>query len=388
MRLPALRELLLELAGTAQRPDLSGLTAADWAALGRMAAQHRIEPLLHRRWHDAPDIPEATAASWQAAHRQASLLGMVQRAELREKVSLLEAAGFTPIALKGAWLAWQAYPEPGLRPLRDIDLLLPPDQVLAAMACLESHGYQRDPEAEMSPEECVRLDKHLPVLIAPRGTAVELHLRLWELNQRLDHGLPERSEEAVFARAERGADGIAYPAAEDMLAHLVIHALYSHRLDCGPLILSDLAFLAAARPLDWDTVWTRAEAEGWRDGLRLLLDLVRQYRPEAPVDLRGETTPAELRATAVQLLLQDLDTRKSAGLAAATLKDGPAKLLRRLRGVNAAEGEATVQRKMATDGGRIGWATDRAKRTLRDLVNADVRRQSRQLAAISRWLDR
>jgi hypothetical protein len=45
----------------------------------------------------------------------------------------------------------------------------------------------------------------------------------------------------------------------------------------------------------------------------------------------------------------------------------------------------TVQ--TSSTGGKLGWAGSRALRTLRDLSHGDVRRQSRQLAALSKWLD-
>ena len=42
---------------------------------------------------------------------------------------------------------------------------------------------------------------------------------------------------------------------------------------------------------------------------------------------------------------------------------------------------------MDHEGGLIGWAGSRAWRNLTELARADVRRQSRQLAALSTWLD-
>jgi hypothetical protein len=217
---------------------------------------------------------------------------------------------------------------------------------------------------------------------------IELHHRLWERDGRLDHALPAGAEDEVRARAVHEGDGFIYPAPEDMLAHLIVHGLYSHRLDCGPLLLSDLALLIAARPIDWDRFWTRARSQGWRDGARLVLDLVAWYRPETVLVLEGEPTPATLFAALPDLLLQELDTRRSAGFAAAALRRGPRRISQRLRGVKAAEGEAPVQREMDSEGGLLGWMAGRTARTLRDLSRADVRRQSKRLADLSAWLDR
>ena len=43
---------------------------------------------------------------------------------------------------------------------------------------------------------------------------------------------------------------------------------------------------------------------------------------------------------------------------------------------------------MMSEGGMLRWAWSRLTRTIGDLAHADVRRQSRQLAQLSRWLDR
>lgn len=388
MDLADLRLVLLDLCGTARMLELATLAPADWERLGGLAAMHRLEPLLHRRHGHRSDLPALIAERWKEAYRRGAMLALVQQADLRHAMTVLRNDGLEPVALKGAWLAWHAYPEAAMRPLRDLDLLLPADQVAAAFHRLQAAGYGLDGTAEMTLEDCLRLDKHLPPLIAPRGTAIELHHRLWEREGRLDHHLPRATEAEVLARAVTAADAIRYPSAADMLAHLIIHALYSHRLDCGPLVLTDLAGLAAACPIDWPLFWREAETGGWADGARLLLTLAAAYHPEASLPIEGPAPAPAMLDLARQLLLQDLETRHSAGFAAAVLLRGPARLADRLRGINRAEGEAGVQRGTTLEGGRLGWAASRIRRTLGDLASADARRQSHNLARLSRWLDR
>lgn len=388
---PALRRIVLELAGSTGRPDLARLAAGDWAEIDRIADQHRLQPLLHARHRGNRSVPAKLAAGWEAAHRLQTMLAMVQRAELAETCVVLERAGYLPVALKGAWLASHAYPDPALRPLRDIDLLVRPDQVIPAFEALLAAGYRQAGPAEMPLADIVRLDKHMPPLVAPRGTTIELHHRLWEHEGRLDHGSPQSDEAGLRARAAIGPDGVRYPAPQDLLVHLIVHAVYSHRLDCGPLILTDIDYLLRRAAIDWTGFWTAAAAQGWRDGARLLLELTARYCPNPAIDLaadQGGPTPTALLAAAPDLLLQELETRASAGLAAATLKAGPAKLVERMLGRRKIRGQAAVTRHMTDAGGVIGWAGSRALRSLRDLSRGDVRRQSRQLAALSRWLDR
>lgn len=389
MDIPALRRFLLDLVGTAHRPDLASLDSADWSTLDRMAAQHRLQPLLHAQHRDNPQIPSAIAALWRVAHRAAAITALAQAEDLRATTSLLTQAGFSPVALKGAWLAAHAYPEPAQRPARDIDLLLMPDNVQAGFELLQTRGYALVAPPEMALADILRLDKHMPPLCAPGGTLIELHQHLWEHDGRLDHASPAGRDAALRRRAMRGPDGILYPAGEDMLAHLIIHAAYSHRLDCGPLLLADIDFLLRKVVIDWAAFWPRAARQGWQRGARLVLELVAQYRAGTAIDFSADPGPSPdpaLLAAAPDLLLQDLATRQSAGVAAAALKQGPARLLARLTGRRITSA-GTAQRDMSHDGGFLGWAGSRLTRTIRELARRDVRRQSLSLARISQWLD-
>ncbi|MGH6787127.1 MAG: nucleotidyltransferase family protein [Novosphingobium sp.] len=385
MDTPALRRVLLELVGTAAQPDLAGLADTDWAQLDALAAEHRLQPLLHTR--NPAGVPAAIRDTWRAAHRSAAMAALAQRADLVETVALLRAEGIEPLALKGAWLAHHAYPEPAQRPCRDIDLVVAEDRALEGYALLVEAGYALAENPEMSLADILRLEKHLPVLLAPRGTPLELHHRLWESAGRLDHAVPPLPAFAgLQARAWRDAEGIAYLGGGDMLRHLVVHAIYSHRLDCGPLVLSDLALTLAAAPADWPALWAAAEREGWAVGARLLFALVARYRPETAIDWTGiAPPPADLLAAAPDLLLQPLATRQSARFAAAWSR-GPKALLGRARGKRGAVGETSARREMASSGGFIGWAWSRLTRTLGDLTRRETRRQARGLVRLGRWL--
>ncbi|MBA4161047.1 MAG: hypothetical protein C0515_02950 [Novosphingobium sp.] len=384
MDLPALRRSLLALLGQSAAPKLD---PAEWQELDRLAALHRLAPLLHaERGHDEA-VPNAIRDGWRAAHRHAAIQALAIRAELEDCCAILERAGHQPIALKGSWLARHAYPEPALRPMRDLDIWVPAQGVLSAFEVLLGRGYELAEVPEMALEDVVRLDKHMPALLSPRGVVIELHHHLWEPAGRLDHASPSADEAAIRGRSRVDSDGIRMLDPQDTLAHLIVHAVYSHRLDCGPLLLTDIDFLLRAAPIDWPTFWAEAKAGNWRSGARLVLELVQQWRPGAPIELAGDPAPPELVAMAPDLLLQELDTRQSAQLAAATLKAGPARLIQRLLGRRSAEGEAAVTRDMRHEGGALGWAASRAWRSASQLARGDVRRQSRQLAALSKWLD-
>ncbi|MFM5885291.1 MAG: nucleotidyltransferase family protein [Novosphingobium sp.] len=388
MQVSALRRALFDLYGTARFPDLAGLDARDWQALDAMAAAAHLQPLLHAQHRGDTRIPGDIAARWQAAYRTAALQALSRDADLKACVASLTDAGLQPIALKGAWLARHAYPEAAQRPMLDIDLLLDPATVMTAWDLLRAQGYAEVMEAEMPLAEILRLDKHLPPLLSPRGTLVELHQRLWELPGRLDHLSPAGQDDAVRARAVT-IDGLRYPCGTDMLIHLIVHAAYSHRLDCGPRVLADIDFLLRREAIDWRAFWPRAAREGWRDGARLVLELVTENRAGVEIDFApdaGKPVPAAVRDGAIELLLIDQDRRASAGVAAAALKGGPSALLGRMLRRRTVAGEPAAAAARAPGGG-LRWASGRALQVARDLAGADVRRQAGNLARLSCWFD-
>ena len=399
--LRVLRRLMLALIAAGSGPldaALAGLSAADWQALDQMAWQHRLQPLLHARRGRGSDrparAPQPILERWSTAYRTAGIRALKARAELAETTARLEAAGFAPIALKGAWLAWHAYPNPALRPLRDLDLLLTPETVIPAFELLVSHGYTPPEVQEFALDDAVRLDKHMPPLTSPRGITIELHQRLWEIDGRMDHAAPRADEAAIRARAVRIGD-ITYPHPADMLAHLVIHAVYDHRLDCGPLLLPDIAYLLAAQeaqatPIEWEPFWDQAEAQGWREGAALVLELVRAHDPSVAIAVPADAAPPpQVIDAAADLLLQNLFTRASAGVVATMAARGPAAFWRRVtaRRADTHETAAPVARDLTGDGGFAQWAMTRVRRTIGQLARPDVRQQSRDLAALSKWLD-
>ena len=383
------RLVMLDLLGTRDVPAarLAALTADDWARLEALAHSYHCEPMLHHRRRDDDTIPADLRARWRTSHRASAMRALVLKAELGEVCALLENAGLAPIALKGAWLAWHAYPAPALRPMTDLDLLLTPETVVAGYDLLQAHGYRVAAPPEMALADLLRFDKHLPELIAPRGTIIELHHRLWEPDGRLDHASPAHDEAAVRARAVR-IDGISYPAPTDMLAHLLIHAAYGHRLNCGPVILSDVAFFLQRYPVDWPQFWTRAAREGWRPGARLLLAVAARYHDlDIPLDQAGPPPTPAILASFPDLILQDRATLQNAALLATGFAGRGAAVWQRLRGLRGTQDGAQGPRDLSAEGGFAGWAGSRLRRIGGQLFHPGLLRQSRDLARFSRWLD-
>jgi hypothetical protein len=153
--------------------------------------------------------------------------------------------------LKGAALIKAIYPEPGVRELLDLDVLVPAGQIAAATQALRRLAFGPT-RAEDAP------DHHAPALTAPDArTAVELHHHVALASEahyfKIDGfwrraGLVE--EEPPWLLATR----------EDLLLHVALH-FTRNRLagrTAGALAqIGDIAWITKDDGIDWDTFTKR-----------------------------------------------------------------------------------------------------------------------------------
>lgn len=250
--------------------------AEDWKEFSRLARMHRLGPMLHDRLGRsdlAAVIPRDVRDRLKAAHRKHALRNLAIYRELVAVTRVLNAADIPSIALKGAFLAQFAYAEPGLRPMRDLDLLLRPEQAVRAFELLGAHGYRA--MFEGAPEAYFADRIHLPPLTGPGGICIELHHRL----------TPPGRQDAVFesglwVRSISGTVGgvpIRFLAVEDLLLHLCIHATLDHQLDLGPLALADVALLTKKQAVDWTDFLARVSGGNWQRYALSVLYLAKRH---------------------------------------------------------------------------------------------------------------
>ncbi len=115
----------------------------DWAYLLDLAGRHGLLPLAYERLRrlDVDLIPRDVMGRLRGIY-YANLRRIVRlQANLSEAVIALQREGIEPVVLKGGALAGTVYPDPGLRPMVDLDLLVPTEAVERAGAALASIGY-------------------------------------------------------------------------------------------------------------------------------------------------------------------------------------------------------------------------------------------------------
>lgn len=366
------------------------LAESGWQDLSRLAGEYRLQPLLHARLERGDcqiQPPEPIRALWRTAHRDSALLALAQRTEMFQVVERLRAAGIETLALKGAWLAWYAYPAAAERPMRDIDLLVLEDKAVAAWQLLREDGFvQSDPAAR--PAEAMRGEvKHLPPLTSPTGIEFELHQFAWEPASEIHWSMPHYSESFFTEDAVSGeaGDPARYPEPHRMLAHLIVHGAYSHRFDVGPQLLVDIDHLLSRADIRWPIFWQFAERDGLERGAALVLALVDRW--QRPGLLQESLCPIEPSERAIDdaqsLMLQDYGTRKDAALGSDILSRGT-QALGRLIGSNrprqTPEDEASGE-------SFAHWIVRRGYEAASSMSRTEIRNTARRHARIGQWLD-
>ncbi|ABC64527.1 nucleotidyltransferase domain-containing protein [Erythrobacter litoralis] len=399
LRLPELRRFLLGLIGPRADAGLAErLTEADWQRIDIIAAQHRLSPHLHGRLERGEldcAVPPDTRAGWQKAHRANALAVLSQRRALLEVDALLRKRGITPVALKGAWCAWHAYPAASERPMRDIDLLVGHDRALDAFAILLENGFRQEAASARTPEASLAHDKHLPPLVSPEGVRFELHMRLWERPEAIGWWMPEGEDAAMLSRATPVDvdDPVHYLAPDDMLVHFTIHAALSNRLNGGPLGLIDIDALLARSAIDWDATWDRGRSGGWDRALALILHCVDRWRRPGLLEESGCPLAIDesLLGMAPDLLLQDLGQTKTVGLLAtlrgALARDGMSGVLAQLSDRARGGDRGRFMEDADIAGAHSSWAVERLIGTVRSAVARDTRRVAGHSARLGCWLE-
>jgi hypothetical protein len=326
-RADALKLLTLDLISPARpghridQHQIDALTDTAWTEILRMARQHRIGPLM--RWqlqHAHPHIrvPKCVADALTTQHKRWTARAMAMQRELLRVHGILEAAGIPHVFLKGTYLAYCVYPHPALRPLRDLDILIPPERLMDARAALIAGGLSTVDRYERVPESVKDAAPHLPPLLAG-NVSVELHKRIFHLKRDADAG-PDLTEDPGFW--ERCVTGtvagtpIEAPSPTDQMLHIIVHGVYDHQLANGPLLLSDVALLVAAGGVDWGRLDELAQRTGRERGVALARALVQRYwaQPdnETGNSADGATVPLDVLDTAAMLLLREHDSRQDA----------------------------------------------------------------------------
>lgn len=271
----------------------------DWQSLPVLAHAQGVAPLVYahlRRIGFAlpPNVEQTLYGIYLYQRRK----NEVMLAVLERAIGALDAAGAPALALKGSALACLVYPEPALRPMADLDILIRPEDVPHALTALRDAGFSVPPQVEE-----IR-HRHLPPAtfdVAGCQVPLEIHFQL--LSDYFDHArvhiahylrralplltyiLPEmdwltRSTRGIgikeliappqqFRLGSRTAYTLGHP---DMLWHLCEHFVsHVNVWEIGRLLwAADIVSYAEKFAAEIDWAWLRRHRRGVLEILTLL----------------------------------------------------------------------------------------------------------------------
>ncbi|HWW54747.1 MAG TPA: nucleotidyltransferase family protein [Acidimicrobiales bacterium] len=291
-------------------PDLEVVDAAlsagaDLQRAAELAVAQRVSPLLWRALGQAGVAGRHEGEGWaellraDAMRSQAHALLILPELAPRVLVPLAQA-GLTPLVYKGAALV-DRYPAPGLRPMDDVDLILPREEVDAAVAVLQRVGWRIVPPVPGS-------HHHEAILVhdAVPGLPIELHRALSNWRERSNRLTALdmwrwRSPGRVFDQPV-----YVLPLEEEVVA-VAAHAAKPFHVFDRLIWAVDIAVIIEdaarrSRHIDWDRVGDLSQRARCRTGLAVALSQAERLGASSPDWLRDCPAVHARRRALVPLL--------------------------------------------------------------------------------------
>jgi hypothetical protein len=235
---------------------------ADWNAVVVTARRQRVAGLVYEALLTAGvQLPAAPAAEFARRAQAIFRKNLLLAAEMCRLQKLLDAAKIPSVALKGVALAQLAYGSLKAKDTHDIDLLVPPDRAVAAMALLERDGYALSfPSSQLSATQrraVVRYSREVAFIHRDSRVFTELQWRVAdnpELLKDIHAGSSTQNIAVVDSLSVRTLTR------DDLFAYLCIHGAYHawSRLKW----LADLNAFIAATGADVMHLHRYAQAKG------------------------------------------------------------------------------------------------------------------------------
>lgn len=236
----------------------------------------------------APIVLRSLEAAGFAFDQESEVLRRAKLWEAHERLALptaarsvlvpLAQAGLRPLALKGLGLIGR-YPAQGLRPMDDIDILLPRPLALAAIKVLRRAGWRRVRHRGPDPRYDI-VFRHPSV----RGVPLELHYELARWQER-----PKGLDARRLWASRRETEVLGQPAwglsPELELVTLIAHAAKRFHLFNRLLWIVDISVVVRSAPIDWDEFGRLATDAHSRIAAAVALQLARRLGTNVPHEL-------------------------------------------------------------------------------------------------------
>jgi Uncharacterised nucleotidyltransferase len=242
--------------GAPARTEYRDWDTDQWDLALRAAEWHRLSPILFRHLRARGEAPAAVLSTLEQAYLSNAARNLFIGESLRRALEALAGAGVPA-------LTETVYPDPALREMLDLDILVPAAELDAANAALAAIGYRgvASTHDDQHTQASMRVTHHHdPALVTDdQVVAVELHHHIAMTDERAHFDIA-----GIWERARPSASGPAHllPSAEDLLLHVCLHftrnrlgGSYRRGGSGGALSqLCDIAWIIDREALDWDAL--------------------------------------------------------------------------------------------------------------------------------------
>ena len=260
---------------------------AEWDILIHKAHSEGVAPLVYQALFSTGNIsflPENVQSFLRLGYASTQIQNQIIFTELEALSRLFSQEKISLVALKGIAYALTVYPEFGLRPMGDIDLLAPKEKMALAVELVQTLGYQiAKPEISfglhdlLNHEICLQKNTEHPLF-------VELHHSL-VADKAYSYAVPvdwfwEQTEllHSPFATESLGNLLILKPEAQILYA--AAHAMLQHGEGNAPLRwFYDVDSLVRRyeESMDWELLCSQAQIFEWGSALNRFLALDINY---------------------------------------------------------------------------------------------------------------
>jgi hypothetical protein len=276
----------------------------DWSCVLKQAKRHGVSPLLYQSLKQYTQGLVSAEALEELRKVYYAILAknMALYSELEKILDSFSREGIEVILLKGAAFATTLYPDIGLRPMKDLDILIHKKDIERAKKEVAGLGYSFDPisldlkKKDLPLEEYYLLHHpHLPPFYKKKGHVfLEVH---WALTSKTmpykfdTPGLWERAvEETISGRMTRVLS------TEDALVYMCAHVA-RHRFSAGLREYHDILMLTH-RIAQWNRVTDLACENHLKTPVYYALLYTSQlYKAKVPLECTNRLKPGPLRAT-------------------------------------------------------------------------------------------
>jgi hypothetical protein len=308
--------LSLIISGRAQALDFDSFSPIEWNLLAKKAQKEGVAPLIYwelSRSGKLSAMPKPVANSLRATFFSTRMNNEQILKETARLVALFDQVGIPVVALKGICFALTIYPDLGLRPMVDLDLLVPAARLPEAVRIAKASGY-----VEPAPEALPGLDDLLDHAVGLQKrtapfTLLELHDCL-VAEQSFSHAVPV---DWFWTQTLPLTGSISRPGLEKLLmltpAAQVLYASGHAMLQHGSrntalrwLYDFDRLVWAYQERLDWDLLLTQARIFEWSSAvIAALSQAVALFGTPVPPNVLNELSKLSDRNTHRVAMMQD-----------------------------------------------------------------------------------